>query len=181
MDGLVVIDMQEASFTDSDKYDTEGVIDRLNKLSEYVRQNGGRVAFIQHDGEKEEGLVPFTKGWEILSLLIRGDGDAVIRKTTNDSFYKTGLDRWLRDNHVDRLIISGWATDFCVDTTVRAAVSHGYHVVVAADCHTVSNRPHLSAEKVIEYHNWIWKNLLAPFKAVDVLSLEEFLNENALG
>jgi len=37
----------------------------------------------------------------------------------------------------------------------------GFKVVAVADCHTVSDRPHLSAERVIDHHHWIWANLLA--------------------
>ena len=61
-----------------------------------------------------------------------------------------------------RLLIAGWATDLCVDATVRSAAALGYEVVVIADCHTVSDRPHLGAERVIEHHHWVWANLLAP-------------------
>jgi hypothetical protein len=35
----------------------------------------------------------------------------------------------------------------------------GFKVVAVADCHTVSDRPHLSADKVINH--WVWANLLA--------------------
>ena len=45
----------------------------------------------------------------------------------------------------DRLLVTGWATDICVDATVRAAVELGHKVVVAADAHTVSDRPGLDA------------------------------------
>jgi hypothetical protein len=37
----------------------------------------------------------------------------------------------------------------------------GFKVVAVADCHTVSDRPHLSADKVINHHHWVWANLLA--------------------
>jgi nicotinamidase-related amidase len=59
-------------------------------------------------------------------------------------------------------MVTGWATDLCVDATVRSAAARGFHVVAVADCHTVSDRPHLSADKVITHHHWVWRNLLAP-------------------
>jgi nicotinamidase-related amidase len=171
MDILLIIDMQESSFSKSDKYDSAGVIERINQLSEHVRQDGGKIIFIQHDGEEDEGLRPFTPGWAILSSLIQHESDIFIRKTTNDAFYKTGLNQHLKNFDDVRLIVSGWATDFCVDTTLRAAVSLGHKIAVASDCHTVSDRPHLKAKQVIEHHNWIWKNMLTPNEAVNVLPL----------
>jgi len=171
MDVLLIIDMQDASFYKSDTFDSDGVISRINPLSEYLRANDGRVIFIQHDGTAEEGLSPNTSGWEILSALTRTDSDIIIRKTTNDAFYNTGLHHILARIKPEKLIVSGWATDFCVDTTVRSSVSHNYNVVVASDCHTLSNRPHLKAEQVIEHHNWVWRNLITPAKKVEVIPL----------
>ena len=169
MDILLIIDMQEASFKNSDKHDSDNVVARINRLSQHLRQNGGKVVFIQHDGTEEEGLLPFSPGWEILSSLVKYEDDIVVRKTINDAFYNTELNEFLRKFGEVRLLVSGWATDFCVDTTIRAAVSYGYKTVAVADCHTVSDRPHFKAEQVIEHHNWIWKNMLAPKERIEVL------------
>ena len=59
-----------------------------------------------------------------------------------------------------RVIVTGWATDFCVDATVRATVSRDHHVVAVSDAHTVSDRPHLPATAVIAHHNWLWGGLI---------------------
>ena len=69
---------------------------------------------------------------------------------------------FLRARAIDRLIITGWATDYCVDTTVRSALARGYPTVVPSDGHTAANRPHLPAEKIIEHHNAIWADFIAP-------------------
>jgi len=122
MDVLLIIDMQEASFYESDKFDSDGIINRINQLSQHTRANGGCVIFIQHDGTEGEGLIPNTPGWEVLSALTRTDSDTIIRKTTNDEFYNTELHRVLSEINPEKLIISGWATDFCVDTTIRSSV-----------------------------------------------------------
>lgn len=176
MDALIIIDMQEGPFSQSDKYDSEGVISRINQLSEYIRENDGRVIFIQHDGPAEDQLLPLTPGWEILRSLTQNDSDIVVRKTTNDSFYKTELSKHLKALNAEQLIISGWATDLCVDSTIRSAVSLGHNVVVASDCHTVSNRPNLSAEQVIEHHNWLWENLLTSGNLIEVKPLASLCN-----
>jgi nicotinamidase-related amidase len=63
---------------------------------------------------------------------------------------------------VDRLLVAGWATDLCVDATVRSAAALGFEVIAVADGHTVSDRPHLSADRVIDHHDWVWADLSAP-------------------
>ncbi|WP_202800490.1 isochorismatase family protein [Novosphingobium sp. Rr 2-17] len=60
------------------------------------------------------------------------------------------------------LIVTGCATDFCVDTTVRSALALGYKTIIPEDGHTTSDRPYLSAQKVIEHHNAIWANFISP-------------------
>jgi len=60
----------------------------------------------------------------------------------------------------DRVLVAGWATDLCVDATVRSAVAHDHHVVAVADGHTLSDRPHLDAAFVIRHHNWVWSELI---------------------
>lgn len=173
MDVLLVIDMQEGSFRNADKFDAEGVVDRINRLSDQVRRNDGRVVFVQHDGTVEDDLVPHSPGWMILASLNRHESDLVVRKTINDAFFATNLNRLLLDLNAETLFVSGWATDLCVDTTIRAAVSLGHRIVAVADCHTVADRPHLKASEVIRHHNWVWQNLLTTGDPVQVLSLAE--------
>jgi len=77
-----------------------------------------------------------------------------------------------------RVLIAGWATDFCVDATVRSAVSRGHAVVVVGDAHTVGDRPHLDAASVIRHHNWIWANLISEHP-IRVAGTAELLDEAA--
>ncbi len=84
----------------------------------------------------------------------------MVEKTLNDAFAGTTLQETLKRLGSDRVIIAGWATDFCVDSTIRSAVSHGHHVVVVADGHTLADRPHLDAPSVIRHHNWVWSGLI---------------------
>jgi nicotinamidase-related amidase len=80
----------------------------------------------------------------------------MIEKTLNDPFHDTDMQATLESVAPHRVLITGWATDLCVDATVRSAVSRGHHVVVVADGHTVSDRPHMDAAGVIRHHHWVW-------------------------
>lgn len=83
-------------------------------------------------------------------------------KTLNDAFFATSLHAELSALRPERVLVTGWATDLCVDASVRSAAALGYEVVVVGDGHTVSDRPHLDAEGVIRHHHWVWTNLIAP-------------------
>lgn len=160
MDALIVVDMQRGLLRGAPKHDLSGVIQRINRLTSRVRRSEGAVHFVQHDGLPGEDFAPFSAGWHLLESIVRDERDRIVRKTLNDSFFRTSLESDLRKVEPDRVLIAGWATDFCVDATVRSAVALGFKVAVVADGHTLSHRSHLSAQKVIEHHHWIWANLL---------------------
>ena len=88
--------------------------------------------------------------------------DSRVSKTACDSFLDTELGFLLAEQAVDRLLICGCATDFCVDTTLRSAAARGFDVFAVTDAHTTADRPHLSAEKIIEHHHWMWEHLSLP-------------------
>jgi nicotinamidase-related amidase len=49
------------------------------------------------------------------------------------SFTGTSLEQALREAGVSRLIVTGFMTQMCVDTTTREAAHRGFKVTVAAD------------------------------------------------
>ena len=160
MDALIVVDMQVGLLNGEPKYDLSGVVERVNRLAANVRERSGRVIFIQHCGGKGDDFEPETPGWAFLPELHREPTDIVVRKTLNDPFVETELAARLQALAPDRLLITGWATDFCVDATVRSAVSNHYHVVVVTDAHTLNDRPHLDAASIIRHHHSIWGGLI---------------------
>ena len=162
MDALVVIDMQEGLLRGDPKRDLLGVIERINRLAERVRHRGGQVLFVQHAGPAGDEFEPLTPGWQLLSSIKMESSDRIVSKTLNDAFFETSLHSDLTELRPERVLIAGWATDLCVDASIRSAAGLGFKVVVVADGHTVSDRPHLTAERVIEHHHWVWANLLAP-------------------
>ncbi len=168
MKALLIVDMQVGLFEGPlPRHDADGVIRRVNEIARAVRATGGIVVFVQH--EDEGGLRPGTEGWEILPTLERMDTDLLVHKQACDSFYETDLSDLLEKHGVQQLIVVGCATDFCVDTTVRAAASRDYEVVVAADAHTTKDRQHLDAVSIIKHHNWMWESLILPRSRVQVL------------
>ncbi|ETX03365.1 MAG: isochorismatase [Candidatus Entotheonella factor] len=176
MNALLIIDLQVGLPDDPPRLDLAGVIERINCLAQATRASDGLVIFIQHDGPPGHRLEPHTPGWALLPELERKPADVIIRKRASDAFYETCLDDVLKQHGVEQLLVTGCASEMCVDTTIRAAASRGYHVVVAADGHTTRAKPYLDAATIITHHNWVWEHLIMPDREVRVLSSAELLN-----
>ncbi len=175
---LLIIDMQKGSFTpDTPRYDTDGVVKRMNTFAQIFRKSGYPVIFIQHDGTKTNEFVPNTIEWEILDELKIDALDILINKYANDAFYKSTLESKLKDLRVDHLFITGCATDFCVASTIQSGLIKDYKITVVKDCHTTGNRPHLKAKKVIEHYNWVWQNMIPTNNKIEVKTFEQLKKE----
>jgi nicotinamidase-related amidase len=178
VDVIVVVDMQVGLLSGAPKHDLQAVVDRINLLTAMVRSRSGRVVWIRHCGEAGDDFEPHTSGWAFLPKLHRRNDDIVIEKKLNDPFAGTPLQRTLASMAPNRVLVAGWATDFCVDATVRSAISNDHHVVVVSDGHTLSDRPHLDAPIVIQHHNWVWSELITN-RSVRVVTTDQLLDESA--
>ena len=161
MDVLLVVDMQEGLLRGAPKHDLLAVVERINRLALRVRRSGGAVFFV-HAGPAGDDFEPSTPGWHLLSTFDVEPREQIVGKALNDPFFGTSLQSDLDKLPADRLLVTGWATDLCVDATIRSAAALGFEVIAVADCHTVSDRPHLSAKRVIDHHQWVWATLIAP-------------------
>jgi nicotinamidase-related amidase len=178
LDALLVIDMQAGLLDGSPKHDLASVIERINQLAATVRTRAGNVIWIQHCGPAGTPFAPGEPGWQFLPELQRDAADVVMPKTLNDAFAGTGLQAKLQQLAPSRVLIAGWATDFCVDATLRSAVAHGYDVVAVSDAQTLADRPHLDAPGVIRHHTWVWANLIAP-GSIRIATAAELLAESS--
>lgn len=174
---LLVVDMQKGLFDTAPRHDAQGVICRINRLIALFRKRQDQVIFIQHDGPKGDALEPQTPGWEILDDLDRQPEDPVVRKKSCDAFLNTRLMELIDSLGQDQVLVTGCATDFCVDTTIRSAAGRGLGVMVARDAHTTADRPHLTAEAIITHHNWSWENLILEHGQIRVENTEAIIQE----
>ncbi len=173
---LLVIDMQKGSFTPkTPRFDTKGVVARINALADLFRKKGFPVVFVQHDGNGTGEFEKNTWEWELLDELQVESTDMLLDKYANDVFYKSELQDLLAELGARELVITGCATDFCVESTVQSALTKDYEVTVVEDGHTTGERPHLSAEKVIEHYNWVWKNMIPTNGKIKVENYEKLV------
>lgn len=171
---LLIIDMQQGSFTPrTSRHDADGLVARLNTLAAQTRTRGGMVIFVQHDGPEGDPHHPTSPHWHLLPDLAIESRDIVVRKTSCDAFLDTVLDDVLKKASIHELVVTGCATDFCVDTTVRSALARGYRTTVPSDGHTTADRPHLKATQIIEHHNAIWADFISPAGAARVCPCSE--------
>lgn len=76
-----------------------------------------------------------TWGAEISQALPRANHDIVIEgKRGLDTFASTNLDFILRSRGIETIIVSGFLTNCCVESTVRTGYEKGFRVVSVKDC-----------------------------------------------
>lgn len=162
---LLLIDTQVNMFAPDPVYDANGLLSRLVDLLAQARATQLVVAYAQNNGGPEDPDAPHTPGWEIHPALAPQEGDVVVQKETPNAFHQTPLAEALNARGVQTLIIAGLQTEFCVDTTVRAADALGYRVTLVADGHSTTDGV-LPAVLAIAHHN----GLLRAFARVTPLA-----------
>ena len=173
---LLIIDMQ-AAMLERSPHEIDDVVGRINDLARVMREGGGLVVFVQHHGHPTDVFAPGRPGWQILPSLQQEASDLVVSKTVCDAFCDTRLDAVLKQHDVDELFVTGWATDYCVDTTVRAAASLAYDMTIVSDAHTVEERSHLDAKSIIQHHNVTWAGLDVPGNPIRVAPAKQVIGE----
>lgn len=171
---ILIIDVQTALFAElPPPDDAEGVIARLNAVAERGRAAGVPVIYIQHE-RPGTPLAHGEPGWALEPRLTVQPRDPVIPKKTPDSFQGTGLGLLLEALGVDHLVIGGFASEFCVDTTVRRAAALGFQVTLIADGHTTTDKPHLPAAIIRAHENATLSSIVSfdvPIRAVPAAAL----------
>jgi nicotinamidase-related amidase len=79
-------------------------------------------------------VVEGTWGSKFVDELQPEEADYVITKKRGSAFYNTDLELHLSSLGVHTLIVTGIATDGCVDATVHDAESRDFNVIVLTDC-----------------------------------------------
>lgn len=156
---LLVIDVQQALCSGEwAAFDIDRMVDRINGLLANAHAAGATVIFVQH--EENEGPFLFgADGWQLCDRLAVQPDDLRIRKTTPDSFNHTGLQGMLDSHGIERLVICGLQSEFCVDSSVRGALAHGYPVTLVADTHSTLDNGVIPAATISAHHNATLANI----------------------
>ena len=131
---LLVIDVQNVYFTGKMTVTHPvGSLQSILRAMDAATKAGIPVAVIQHASST---MAAFQKGselWRLHPEIAKRKCDVVIEKAMPGSFTGTDLEGWLRRQGVDTVVISGYMTQMCCDTTARQAAHLGFSVEFLSD------------------------------------------------
>jgi nicotinamidase-related amidase len=135
---LIVIDAQQEYFAPVGKVvlpDGPTAVKGIARALAWARSARVPVIHVVHESRRP-GAAIFVPGSPALAVHPDAapiDGEPVFTKTLPGSFTGTPLEETLRARGIDRVILAGFMTQMCVDTTARQAAHLGFGVTVLAD------------------------------------------------
>jgi nicotinamidase-related amidase len=135
---LIVIDVQNEYLTGQLPIvhpDPKVSMERIGAAIDAAVQAGVPVALVRHTEPDPAGgvFVAGTAEWELHTSVSERPHDVLIDKQLPGAFTGTQLEAWLRERDVEHLVIAGYMTHMCVDTTARQAMHLGFDVTVLED------------------------------------------------
>ena len=119
----------------------EPALEQCAALLDRARSCGTRVIHIQHDAGAGSPYDVRSHIGAISSIVAPRTGEPVITKAYPSSFEKTDLDARLKAYGVGDLVLAGFMTHVCVNSTARAAFNHGYRPTVVANATATRSLP----------------------------------------
>ena len=158
---LVVIDTQVGMFQTPGLPpvpEGERLLRDIEGLIRRVPEADVAVVYVRHGEGPGEPLETGTEGWEAHPRVAPADGESIVDKETPDSFLRTTFRDELESRGIERLVLAGMQTEYCVDTTCRRAFGLGYDVTLAADLHGTFDDESLTAAQIVAHHNEVIGN-----------------------
>jgi nicotinamidase-related amidase len=174
---LIVIDAQQEYFAPLGKVvlpDGPAAVRRIARALAWARAEGVPIVHVVHESRRP-GATTFVAGSPAVAIHPEAQpaaGEPVLTKHLPGSFTGTELEHILRGRGVERLLVSGFMTQMCVDTTARQAAHLGFAVTVLADaCAAKSvtgpDGATIAADQVHRTHLGSLQGFLADIKRVD--------------
>lgn len=161
MYALLILDMQVGLVHGPEKpWRRDELIETLNTLMDDARRAGAPIFLARHIGPAGSPIASDSPLTMIAPELRRSGDEVVFEKQRPNAFESTGLATQLNARGATGLVITGMKTQYCVDSTCRAARDLGFDTVLIADGHTTSDTALLSAEQIVAHHN---ATLAGPF------------------
>ncbi|HVA96267.1 MAG TPA: cysteine hydrolase family protein [Candidatus Acidoferrales bacterium] len=113
----------------------------IAKLLTAWRKSNQPIFHIKHNSvEPHSPLRPEQSGNDIKDIVAPLPGEPLITKTVNSALIGTNLEKQLRKQKIDTVVIVGLTTDHCVSTTSRMAGNLGFTVYVVSDATATFDR-----------------------------------------
>ncbi|WP_434575882.1 cysteine hydrolase family protein [Pseudomonas sp. Z3-6] len=170
MHALLILDMQVGLFHGPDKpWAGEALLDTLNALLTKAHSAGAPVFLARHVGPPGSPIEPGSPLTQLLPQLRLAGNEVIFEKTRPNAFAMTGLAEQLKACGAEGVVIAGMKTQYCVDSTCRAARDLGFDAVLIANGHTCADTLDVKAPVIIAHHN---TTLAGPF--CRVISAEDW-------
>ncbi|HEY9628309.1 MAG TPA: cysteine hydrolase family protein [Coleofasciculaceae cyanobacterium] len=133
---LLVIDVQQEYFTGQLPVTyPSGSLDNILQVMQTAAHQEIPIIVVQHT-ESDPASPIFNKStpaWSLHPEIAKQPHTLLIEKTLPGSFTGTELESWLREQAIDTIVISGYMTQMCCDTTARQAAHLGFSVEFLSD------------------------------------------------
>ncbi|MBK8793305.1 MAG: cysteine hydrolase [Holophaga sp.] len=111
-----------------------GAEGQIARLLAAFRQAGHPVIHVKHNAKDPHSpLHPAEPGNAFKPEAMPLSTEMVFEKSVHAAFIGTGLEAHLREQEIDRLVIAGFITNWCVSSTARMANNLGFKAVVVHD------------------------------------------------
>lgn len=110
----------------------EPALEQCAALLDRARRDGAPVIHVQHDAGVDTPYDVRQRIGMIADVVAPREGEKIVTKAYPSSFEQTDLDAHLRSLGVADLVLAGFMTHVCVNSTARAAFNHGYRPTVVA-------------------------------------------------
>ncbi|MCU0639982.1 MAG: cysteine hydrolase [Candidatus Krumholzibacteria bacterium] len=128
---LLVVDVQNIWLPYMSQEDQEAVFGRINELIALFRERGLPVIRVYHT-DIVRGPEPGTEPFEFPAAINIKDDDPMVIKNYPSSFMKTDLEKILRDNGRDCVILCGLSATGCVLATHFGAMEREFETAMVA-------------------------------------------------
>lgn len=130
---LIIVDAQNTYTQGVMKLDGVDVaMQECKKLLERFRRAGQPVFHIRHDAGPGSPFDVNEHIGQIADEVAPIDGEPVITKAYPNSFAQTELDELIKPTGIKNLIITGFMSHMCINSTARGAFTLGYNPTVVA-------------------------------------------------
>jgi nicotinamidase-related amidase len=148
---LLVIDVQNEYFDGKWPIpDGTAALENIEKAIDASQRAGTSVIYVQHAVLRPERgvFIPGSHGFELHPRLQPRTNDPRIVKNYPGSFTKTNLEDILRQRGIDTLVISGYMTHMCCDTTAREGFHRDFRVFFLNDATATRDGQHPTLGKI---------------------------------
>jgi nicotinamidase-related amidase len=119
----------------------EDALEEGRRLLERARAAKVPIFHIRHDAGPGSPYDVTSKIGEIAEIVAPKAGEPTITKTFPNSFVKTDLEEQLQATGRKNVILAGFMTHVCVNSTARAAFNRGYGVTVVGKATATRDLP----------------------------------------